>query len=75
MLTLDKVKKEQICKVVGFCGETDAVSRRFLELGITIGTKIKILSFSLLKKVALLQVRGYVLSVRISLLSKVQVQV
>ncbi len=74
MLTLDKVRKNQICKVVGFCGEADAVSRRFLELGITVGIKIKVLCFSLLKKVALLQVRGYVLSVRTSLLSKVQVQ-
>ena len=73
MLTLDKIKKNEVCKVVGICGECDAVSRRFLELGITKNIKIKVLAHSLLKKVSLLQVRGYVLSVRTSLLSKVEV--
>lgn len=74
MLTLDKIKKNQICKIVGFCGEFDGVLRRFLELGLSRGVKVKVVASSLQKKVLLLEVRGYVLSVRAKLLSKIEVE-
>ena len=74
MTTLDKVKKNKSYKIVGFVGEPDAVLRRFMELGFSKGQTIKIVSSSLLKKVFLVEIRGYLLSVRTSLLSKVQVK-
>lgn len=73
MLTLDKVKKNQVCKIVSFCGECDGVLRRFFELGLSRGVKVKVVASSLQKKVFLLEVRGYLLSVRASLLSKIEV--
>lgn len=74
MITLDKAKANKTYKIVGFAENYDAVLRRFLELGFAKGEKIKILFTSLQKKVFLVQLRGYLLSVRASLLSKVQVQ-
>ncbi len=48
--------------------------RRFFELGLTVGEKVKIVATSLQKKVFLLEIRGYLLSVRASLLAKVVVK-
>ncbi|MBP3431249.1 MAG: ferrous iron transport protein A [Clostridia bacterium] len=66
-------KKNQICKIVGFVGATDSVLRRFFELGLLRGTTVKVVGSSLLRKVSLLEVRGYLLSVRTSLLEKIEV--
>ncbi len=74
MKSLDKVQKNKNFKVVGFTGQPDGVTRRLLELGFTIDERVKILSTSIQKKVLLVQIRGYVLSVRASLLSRVQVE-
>lgn len=75
METLDKVKIGKEYKIIGFDGEVDKVLCRFFELGFTIGQSVKIVSTSLQKKVFLVQIRGYLLSVRANLLSKVQVKV
>lgn len=51
------------------------LKRRLLELGFCLKSKIKILNFSLLKKVALVEINGYVLSVRRNLLKNIIVEV
>jgi len=74
MKTLDKAKKNETLKIVGFAGEEDRVFRRFLELGFSRGEKVKVIYSSLANKVFLIEIRGYVLSVRRSLLERVIVE-
>ena len=64
-------KKYEIC---GFDGQADKVLLRFFELGFLRGEEVRVVATSLQKKVFLIEIRGYVLSVRKSLLSKVQVK-
>ena len=73
MMTLNRAKINQNYKVVGFDGN-DQIMRRFLELGFSVGEKIKIVSTSLQKKVLLIEIRGYLLSVRAELLSRIFVE-
>lgn len=73
-MTLNFGEKNKTYKIVGFDGKIDDVYRRFLELGFSIGESVKIVSTSLQKKVFLLEIRGYLLSVRSNLLSKVRVE-
>ena len=74
MKTLDKAKRQKLYKIVGFSGENDAVLRRFLELGFLVGEKVKVVSTSLAKKVFLIEIRGYLVSIRANLLSRIEVQ-
>lgn len=74
MKTLDKVRKNEICKILDFVGEPDRILRRFLELGFSRGERVKVLAYSMQNKVALIELRGYVLSVRSSLLGRVIVE-
>lgn len=60
-------------KILSVGGE-EKVARRFLELGIIAGQVVTILNISPLKKVFLVEIRGYVLSVRSALLVDVAVQ-
>lgn len=73
MTTLNQAKKMKLYKIVGFSSENDAVLRRFLELGFTVGEKVKIVATSLQKKVFLIELRGYLLSVRAGLLGRIEV--
>lgn len=73
MTTLNQAKKMKLYKIVGFSSENDAVLRRFMELGFTVGEKIKIVATSLQKKVFLLELRGYLLSVRAELLHRIEI--
>ncbi len=73
MITLDSVKKNQIYHIVGFNGD-DNLLRRFLELGFTVGQKVKVVSSSLMRKVFLVEIRGYLLSVRRELLNRIVVE-
>lgn len=73
-MTLNMAKKNKTYQIVGFVGQADKVLRRFFELGFCEGQRVKILATSMAKKVFLIQLRGYVLSVRASLLQKVEVQ-
>ena len=72
--TLDLAERNKSLKIVGCVGAADGVTRRLLELGFTAGQRVKILATSIQKKVFLVEVRGYVLSVRASLLCRVQVE-
>ncbi len=74
MKTLDKAKKNESLKIVDFVGEPDRILRRFLELGFARGEKVKIVALSLARKVALIEIRGYILSVRRKLLERVVVE-
>ena len=65
-------KVNKTYRVVGVNGQGKE-TRRLLELGIIAGQPIKILNKSSLKKVYLVEVRGYLLSVRASILKLVQV--
>lgn len=78
MITLDKAKRTKTYKIVGFQNAQNVqvgVLRRFFELGFETGEKIKMLSTSLQRKVFLIEIRGYLLSVRTSLLACVQVEI
>ncbi|MBE7076162.1 MAG: ferrous iron transport protein A [Clostridiales bacterium] len=72
MITLDKGKLKKEYKIEKFLDHSTIV-RRFLELGLTVGQKVKVVATSLQKKVFLIEVRGYLLSIRTSLLEKVVV--
>ena len=73
MTTLNQAKKMKLYKIVGFSSENDAVLRRFMELGFNVGEKIKIVATSLQKKVFLIELRGYLLSVRAELLHRIEI--
>lgn len=65
-------KVNKTYRVVGVNGQGKE-TRRLLELGIIAGQPIKILNKSSLKKVYLVEIRGYLLSVKASILKLVQV--
>ncbi len=74
MMTLNNAKLKKVYKIKGFQGQIDGTLRRFLELGFSVGENVKIVATSLQKKVVLIEIRGYLLSVRASLLEKVVVE-
>ena len=74
MKTLDVAEKNRLYKIVDFSGEVDDVKRRLWELGFSRGQSVRVVEKSLLKKVSLIEIRGYLLSVRTALLSCVVVQ-
>lgn len=72
MMSLCDGKVNKTYRVVGVNGQ-GRETRRLLELGIIAGQPIKILNKSSLKKVYLVEIRGYLLSVKASILKLVQV--
>lgn len=72
MHSLKEGKVNKNYKIVEVKGE-EKVVRRFYELGIFSGQKIIILNKSPLKKVFLVEIRGYVLSIKSLLLGEVMV--
>ena len=72
MMSLCDGKVNKTYRVVGVNGQGKE-TRRLLELGILAGQPIKILNKSSLKKVYLVEIRGYLLSVKASILKLVQV--
>ena len=71
MMSLCDGKVNKTYRVVGVNGQGKE-TRRLLELGIIAGQPIKILNKSSLKKVYLVEIRGYLLSVKASILKLVQ---
>ena len=75
MENLTTIKQNKFYKVVGFDDSIEKnILRRFCDFGITKGQKIKVNYKSLLKKVILIEIRGYTLSIKSSLASKVLVE-
>ena len=72
MMSLCDGKVNKTYRVVGV-NRQGKETRRLLELGIIAGQPIKILNKSSLKKVYLVEIRGYLLSVKASILKLVQV--
>ena len=67
-------KKNVTYKITKFSCPDAKVERRFLELGLIVGQKVRIISKSVLKKVFLIEIRGYLLSVKSSLLKYIIVE-
>ena len=74
MMPLTNGKLNIPYKIKDISGENKKVVRRFLELGIIKGQAIKILNTSILRKVFLVEIRGYILSVKADLLSYILVE-
>ncbi|HIT62385.1 MAG TPA: FeoA domain-containing protein [Candidatus Caccovivens faecavium] len=72
MHSLREGKVNKSYKIMEVKGE-EKVVRRFFELGIFTGQNIVILNKSPLKKVFLVEIRGYVLSIKSTLLGSVMV--
>ena len=72
MHSLREGKDNKSYKIIEIMGE-EKVVRRFFELGIFSGQNITILNKSPLKKVFLVEIRGYVLSIKSTLLGGVMV--
>lgn len=65
MDNLGKFKQGVYLKINGFARDVSTkIKRRLCELGLFVGQKVNILQKSALKKVLLIEVRGYVLSLR-----------
>lgn len=74
MMTLDKAKVSKIYRIKGATGAVDKISRRLLELGFTRGERVKVVANSLAKKVSLVEIRGYLVSVRTNLLARIEIE-
>ena len=70
MKTLKNAKINHQYTIAGYNGN-DAILRRFLELGFSLGQKVKVVATSIQKKVFLIEIRGYVLSIRADLLDRI----
>lgn len=73
MITLKEGVVNKSYRIVEVKDE-EKVVRRFMELGIFSGQKLYILNKSPLKKVFLVEIRGYVLSIKSTLLSGIMVE-
>ena len=73
-MPLTSGKINVVYKIKDILGDNKKVIRRFLELGIIKGQAIKILNTSILKKVFLVEIRGYILSIKSDLLSYIKVE-
>lgn len=74
MMPLTSGKINVVYKIKDILGDNKKVIRRFLELGIIKGQAIKIVNTSILKKVFLVEIRGYILSIKSDLLSYIKVE-
>ncbi len=74
MMPLTSGKINVVYKIKDILGDNKKVIRRFLELGIIKGQAIKILNTSILKKVFLVEIRGYILSIKSDLISYIKVE-
>ena len=73
-MPLTSGKINVVYKIKDILGDNKKVIRRFLELGIIKGQAIKILNTSILKKVFLVEIRGYILSIKSDLISYIKVE-
>ena len=76
IVKLSNFKIGQYGNIVGYSLYVDEkLKRRRLELGFCLGTKIRILYVSVFNKVALVEINGYVLSIRKNILKNIYVEV
>ncbi len=74
MTTLDSAKLNKKYKITKFLTLDEKLCRRILELGLTVGQTVKALAESSLKKVRLVEIRGYVVSIKTSILKSICVE-
>lgn len=75
MENLTEIKMNYYYKVIGFDKELEyKICRRFCDFGITKGERIKVKAKSLLKRVLLIEIRGYILSIKSSLAKYILVE-
>lgn len=74
MTTLKDAQLNKLYKIKKVAGGDTKVIRRFLELGMLSGQVVKVINKSILKKVYLVEIRGYLLSIKISLLDFIEVE-
>ena len=74
MENFSNCKKNVAYRIIKLSCPDTKVERRFLELGLIAGQRVRIISKSILKKVFLIEIRGYLLSVKSSLLKCVIVE-
>ena len=76
MINLKNVKTGKYYKILDISQyATDKIRRRLLELGFTSGEYIKIIRKSLIGKTLLVEIRGYILSIRDSISQNIIVDV
>ncbi len=74
MTTLKDAQLNKLYKIKKVAGGDTKVIRRFLELGMLSGQVVKVINKSILKKVYLVEIRGYLLSIKTSLLDFIEVE-
>ena len=74
MTTLKDAQLNKLYKIKKVAGGDTKVIRRFLELGMLSGQVVKVINKSILKKVYLVEIRGYLLSIKTSLLYFIEVE-
>lgn len=74
MTTLKDAQLNKLYKIKKVAGGDIKVIRRFLELGMLSGQVVKVINKSILKKVYLVEIRGYLLSIKTSLLDFIEVE-
>ena len=74
MTTLKDAQLNKLYKIKKVAGGDTKVIRRFFELGMLSGQVVKVINKSILKKVYLVEIRGYLLSIKISLLDFIEVE-
>ena len=74
MTTLKDAQLNKLYKIKKVAGGDTKVIRRFLELGRLSGQVVKVINKSILKKVYLVEIRGYLLSIKTSLLDFIEVE-
>lgn len=75
MRVLRDAKAGKLCLIEGYAKESSLqFKRRLLELGLTPGQNVKVVRKSLLGKTVLVEIRGYMLSLRKDLLSFILVR-
>lgn len=74
MTTLKDAQLNKLYKIKKVVGGDIKVIRRFLELGMLSGQVVKVINKSILKKVYLVEIRGYLLSIKTSLLDFIEVE-
>lgn len=74
MTTLKDAQLNKLYKIKKVAGGDTKVIRRFLELGMLSEQVVKVINKSILKKVYLVEIRGYLLSIKTSLLDFIEVE-
>jgi len=72
-MTLDQLNVGEKAKVIGYCRENPQVLRRILEMGLIRGTEVEVARFAPMGDPMEIAVKGYLLSVRLSEASLIEI--